>query len=470
MVHKALYGEDLSFFLLRLNAPTVRLVGDIEAVLKREGVISYCVYKIFGFYDALLRVWCTAEQRLQLIRSIQEEFSDAELIREFRVDKAYYDDWSTHRPDLTFRTMQSFMDKIEIASKEGDGSREAADVLLKEGLLHRLDVGEALGGPVDSKQLIKVYFALSRTAYHGPPDLEFENVSGAVEGLTLLKLKSVYTGDGFADYLIKGVVGRFGDVDAAVTQLLDALERRRLSFRPMTLLIANQDAPEADVIDVAHVDLGPSLSRLIRTLGGDVSMADISALNETRRQDVGAVYEEFRGEHLDAPFERFFLGMLEAGIRDDAVLFCERLSFIMRLEASVRGFLTRSLWPDFLGQDWPTEVLATTNELLRESPKKADTRTVADVSSLTLSDYVRVTDKLIAQGKVDAAAAVERMGDDWSRKLRGVLQLRNDVAHGNLYEPANSDRVMHRWREVTTSACAAGEVFNRLAQVTGDHH
>lgn len=470
VVHKALYGEDLSFFLMRLNAPTVRLVGDIEAVLKSEGIVSFCIYKVFGFYDALIRVWFTAEQRTSLIDALQDAFSDAELIREFRVDKAYYDDWSVHRPDLTFRTLQSFLSLIEKASNEGDDSAAAAETLLKRGLLHRSDGVSAFGGQVASDQLIKVYFALSRSAYHGPPDLELDAVRSAVLGTTTLQCKSIYTGDGFADYLVKGLVARYGDVDKAVSQLLDILERRRLSFRPMTLLVANQDAPEADIVDVSHVDVGSSLTRLVRTLDGDVTMVEITAMSEGRRQDVRSVFESYGIVHLDTEFERFFLGMLEAGIRDDAVLFTERLSFIMRLEAMVRSAFVRNIWPQALGPNWVPTALETADRLFAEGNAKrneASRRTFTDISSFTLSDYVRVADKLITADVIDAESVGSVLGEGWSTRLRGVFNLRNDVAHGNLYEPVESERMMKQWKELTMAACAAGEVYNCLAGTEG---
>lgn len=468
VVHKTLYGEDLSFFLLRLSAPTLGVVADLEAVLRRASIVSSCVYTVFGFYDALLRVWCTPEQRLRLIDELQNEFPDADFIREFRVDKAYYEDWSAHRHDLTFRTLQSFTGSIEAASGGATGKQDipaALELLTKEGLLHVLDPLKEFPAGIEGDQLIKLYFALSSTAFHVTA-LEPDVVRAAVSEVDILRAKSVYTGDGFCDYLVKGMVARYRDVDRAAIQLQEAIERRRLAFRTMTLLIANQDAPESDFIDVSHVDVGRSLMRLVRTLGGGTILNDLEALSESRRQDVRSVFDEFAPSLLDTAFERFFLGILEAGIRSDILMLGEKLSFITRLEALLRQFATSELWPPHLGSAWPQRVLAVANDLRREGKQRADIPGLTDPAQFTLSDYVRVTDKLVAVGEIEGPAVADRLGPDWRPSLHGILGLRNDVAHGNLYEPAKSVRIFNQWRDVARSACRAGDVYNRLVDAS----
>ncbi len=68
-----------------------------------------------------------------------------------------------------------------------------------------------------------------------------------VEALPL-KQRSLYGGIGFASYLVKGVTDDY--VAMAKVALGLASEVTGLRLRPMSLLIANSNAYEADLIDV----------------------------------------------------------------------------------------------------------------------------------------------------------------------------------------------------------------------------
>jgi hypothetical protein len=462
-VHKLLYGEDLSFFIIRLSSPPIDIVGELEKILTKANVRSFCIYKVYGFYDALIRVWCGAQQRRNVIESLQQSLPDAEFINEFRADEIYYT-WADQRTDLTFATLQPFEQGVETISLPTPDESDAnhwLEKLKSERLIHTLDIRKQFGRPVDGEHLVKLYVALSRTAFHGMPSVELATVRSTLRDVSELHAASLYTGNGFGDFMIKGIVVRYRDVDRAITKLLTALRDRRLSFRTMTLLIANHDAPEIDIVDVSHVDLGQSLMRLVRQLGSDILPA-LERQSEEKRQDVRAIYDEFASGLLGTPFERYFEGILEAGIRNDILMLGEKLSFIMRLEALLRSQMRSKLWPHGIGTDWPRRTLEVANELRRSGKTRQDVTSLTDVAQFTISDYVRVTAKLVELGELDSRAVSHALGATWETDLRDIVEVRNDVAHGNLYEPSRAAQVLSDWRQTARAACLAGRIYNRL--------
>jgi hypothetical protein len=162
-VHQILYGEDCSYFLLRLHTTKIGLTARLESIVRGVNPSSYCIYKLLGHYDALIRVWLNPAQRLALIDLLDKAYSDAESLEEFRVDEAFYGAWSEQRAHIPFRELLYHRADIEAVSRLATSSQippGEAERLESANLLHYLDPQAAFGE--DSADLVKLYLALGR--------------------------------------------------------------------------------------------------------------------------------------------------------------------------------------------------------------------------------------------------------------------------------------------------------------------
>src|SRR5947209_11213091 len=62
------YREHCRYLLLRFDGPDPADVPRIAKACDRALISSYCVYLIYGYYDVLVRVWCTAQKYERLMR------------------------------------------------------------------------------------------------------------------------------------------------------------------------------------------------------------------------------------------------------------------------------------------------------------------------------------------------------------------------------------------------------------------
>ena len=60
-------------------------------------------------------------------------------------------------------------------------------------------------------------------------------------------------------------------------------------------------------------------------------------------ESVLALFDEYRLEFVNSPFERYFLGIIEARLGDEDELLEEKLTFLQRLEQLIRTYLQRNV-------------------------------------------------------------------------------------------------------------------------------
>ena len=245
------WGEHCSYFLARFVETDSRSIESLLSQhLTRAKVSAFSIYVVFGYYDALIRTWLTPYKRTRLLEGLQD---DADSLLEFQVDRVNYT-WS--QPSVAGRarietlvpTIRAVAAALETPHELAGYSDQVCDGirdLEEQRLLHRYP-GSDVPNP------IKFFIALSRTANTPESGDTLTGLTGIVDGLQGVHNVSIYAGRGFASYLIKGVTEHLG----TVLQCADAVasHAKGLHLRPMTLMVANNDAFESDTVDTEWVE------------------------------------------------------------------------------------------------------------------------------------------------------------------------------------------------------------------------
>ncbi|HXM50196.1 MAG TPA: hypothetical protein VN956_20310 [Pyrinomonadaceae bacterium] len=437
------YEETCYYFLLRLENPTGDVVGTVGHLLARALISSFCIYELFGYYDVLVRIWATSRRRNRFIKVLESNRHFIEDAREFQASSILYL-WAKNQSIPNLEVAQHAREVTEvrqsIATHEAV-NEETLDRIISLGLAHKL--------PAREDSYIKVYIALSRTPRNLGEKHEAEYVQKIIEDAkALLEDVSIYSGIGFANYLIKAVVSEFSKIDKITTTLLAPL-LQQFQLRPMTLIIANNDAPQSDVID-SEGESSLALFHIELVLGAE-SASSINKLSSQEKESVASIFNEFNAL-LGTPFGTVFEGLLKARLQEDAFLLGEKLVVILRIESLLRQFLL-DLYKSKLGDEWFSIVKKAASLCGVASDK-------SPVKDYTLHDFLVVTDKLIAEGTMSRNNVEKVLGLGWKAKLDEVKEIRNDFAHGAIFQ---TDYVKGRWEHVARSVCKVGEIYNALS-------
>lgn len=461
------FGEDLYFFIVRAENPSPAYYGDLRDLCARSGISSYCLYKLYGYYDGLLRVWANYEKVRELRENLRNRLPEEPI--EFRVDKAYFDGWSTHIDQVDDRLLlQAEPDVVLVSTAKGDvvSIKAALERLRSQRLVHHLEPRRFFRS--GDFPLLKFYCTLGPSRLLNDFPGGTDRIREVVQGVEGIRLRSLYFGS--ADHvdvgcLIKGVVSSrdLGQLDGWIDDLYESLRAVGRDFRRQTLVIANTESPEADLVDCEGSELGLKGQMLRRMLGPDFAVK-LFDLPRGEKQHLIDLFDRYRLIFVGTQFERYFLGLIEARLSQDSELITEKLTFLLSLEASARGYMRNAVLVPQLGEGWYQKVLETARAL--EQKKKRGRAVDADATAeplLGLVEYVRVVEDLAGKGEVDMQPLVVKLGDKWAARLVGVGELRNKWAHGSLGEWLNKGTAWAGWPDVARRACEAGLVFNALS-------
>ncbi|MDX6439229.1 MAG: hypothetical protein QOF45_1812 [Gaiellaceae bacterium] len=462
-VHKY-FGEDLRFFILKLENSSTEPLRLLEGLCERAGVKSYCVYKLYGYYDALLKVWTNTEGASDLEEKL-DPGETAEIVSaiDFHVHRTFYDDWSAHAGVADDRYLTSHEKDIVLLA-EGTGSaaevRGAVDRLRGARLLHYYAPGEIFS-PRDFP-LIKFYSSVS----FGRKGEQISDIRAAVaEQFKEVRLKSLYVGAALGDNaecLVEGLIAAhdYPHLDEWTDRFYGSL---RIENR-MTLLIANPESPEVDILNTRGTGLGTNGHRL-RRLVGDKYAAMLRSLPPEEQTEIVDVFSEFRVEALNSRFERYFLGICEARIAREEELLGEKLSFLQQLERVAMTQLRAGVLQPAFGESWHTVLNEVAIELMAK--KKRQRMIELDASTkeplLGLGEAIGAVRELVNRKLVDDAVVVAQIGNEWESRLMKAVELRNKWAHGDIGSWLHRGGPWKGWPDVARRACAAGLVYNTLA-------
>jgi|GEM_PF-2652122 len=443
-VHSRHYEETLCFVMIRLHEPLHRPVADqVQDVLKAAEIKHACAYPLFGPWDALVRAWLTEPSYLRLLQILQDsvDLKSDHNIDEFRGFTAseirYFwngSDSNLLAPNKAIRTaITSNIGAIERVAENPDSPDFGTwTQLQEEGLLFpRPSMPE--GG-------VKFYTCLERTSDKLAPKKEVEAIMEAMasspidsSGIPMIERSTLYCGSGpLADYLVRSVADDFDDILALAVSFDRHLARTGL--RPMTLLVANPGAvSESDHInDRRHFT--PT----------DRSTCELLELEEelfgeiTHRQELNAlVVEACELAEKDEHLRGIHLRILRATALNDQDELQSSLSYLLNFEPVFKKRLIREFFEVF-GEDWLTQIrdICASSDDYKEH---ATTEMSKNLLGWSLGTFL-VTARAIAKLHPGFRGRLAtQLGDNWDAGTEDLVELRNDLAHGRVYEMSSLD-------------------------------
>jgi hypothetical protein len=402
------------------------------------------------------------------VRELREALRESlpEQPIEFRVDRAHYDGWSTHPASVDDRLLlHAEPDVVLVSMGKGEPAqiKEAVERLRALRLIHYMEPRKSFRS--GDFPLLKFYCTLGPSSLLNDFPGGLDRIRQVVQQIDGLKLKSVYFGS--ADHidigcLIKGVVSSrdLGQLDGWIDDLYESLRAVGRDFRRMTLVIANIESSEADLVDPEASELGLT-GQMLRRILPDHLGVQLYALSRAKRTPLIELFDKYRLALVGTHFERYFLGLIEARLSEQSALLEEKLTFLLSLESLARAYMRNAVLVPQLGDGWYQVVLETARIL--EQKKKRQRVIEADATAeplLGLVEYVRVVEELAAKGAVDPEPLAARLTSNWVKRLVDVGELRNKWAHGSLAEWLNKGGEWAGWSSVATRACEAGLVYN----------
>ena len=425
------YDETLYFVLLRLKKPLHQPISDqVRDLLDRADIRFACEYSIFGYWDALIRVWLTHGGYERLYRLLGQMHA---------------------RDDVVFETFAA--SEIRYLWNESNPGNLLGDVSVRKALLtHKRDIDTAVKTPealdaakwtelkdahlviprrevISDPEHIKFYIALERVGSDVPAHGELDAVLSAIAECDVLDFTSLYVGKAwFAAYLIRCVSPTYRGV-LDFSKLLD-IKLRHTPLRPMTLLIANLDALESDRVNDSR-SLSRRAEQTLELLGVENNPATFTNLNS---HDWDALAELVESAHQlagdDESTLRRMLAILRACMKDDHDELASALAFLPDSESFLAEYAVRS-WALTIGNHW-------FNELKRQfSSGGSDLQRSADEiqkpkDKWTAGSYAHFAVNTASFHSLFDARLKRELSVDWKAQMLSYADLRNHPAHGKL--------------------------------------
>ena len=428
-VHTHRFEERLYFFLIRLREPAHRPVADqVREVLELADLRYACEYAVFGHWDALIRVWLTRASYRRLVRVFERSDVNITEFRFFEANQIRYL-WTDSDTDLleddkeVLAAMAEHEDDIVAAVAQPETSSIWATLR---------GAGLAFSRPSASDGSVKFYMALKRVGGDMPLDTEEQAVLRAIRDSNMADRASLYIGVGtIAEYLVRCVARTYSEVLDLSASLDISLHSTRL--RPMTLLVANTDAPESDNVNdkqalseadqtsLALLDRDNDDSSALNAILVRLTQAERTALNELVRR----AYELSQG---DLVLRRKLNDMICACITNDHSALSSALAFLLDFEWFLGEYL-KPAWAAIFGEDW-------VSRLLDDFRQCGLTREIEELGKpqkdWTLGSYVHMAIATSDFSELFESRLVRQLGPEWKTQMRLLLPLRNSFAHGRL--------------------------------------
>jgi len=256
---------------------------------------------------------------------------------------------------------------------------------------------------------------------------------------------SIYSGQPFARYLVKGLVRTYDDIFLCI----DAFMRNQAfeDLRCTTYLAANRHSPESDHIDNEWRDPEGEILELYQALGADY-LRPLATLGNADRHEVAGLVMRY-GDLLETEFAPYAREAFTARIQESMQYLRRALLAITDVENALQQ-LMRRLAQDYLGKTWVQELQALASERkLSGDPKR-----------MALSATVTLLSGLGDKTPQCAEELTSTLGDDWTKKLGNIVGIRNEMAHGRL---GPSRRLSNQeWKHITQCLLDIGQIYNSV--------
>jgi hypothetical protein len=456
------YKESCRYILLRFPEPEVgSVVAKLESTMEKALIESYNVYLVYGFYDILIRAWATPQQWDRLSHLLGLTFQ-IDSHNEYHVDEVEYL-WTKHpNQDPPVRKFTKLIEDVSRKERDHEDLTEddrSLSELVGAGLLHLLQM--------DPAPAIKFFVLLTRPPYLASAKREYDDLrrmlTDDIPFIKKIKQPSIYRVNRGREYFLKFVVNDYSEILTTIKYITDAT--RGFNLRTMTLLVSNNDAPEADVVDPQWEEFPRdlvTLEELLRDVSSSVAK-HLAGLDAQTRLDVATAFrrhQDLKDEPLFRPlFEGFFLARAEQDIQ----MLSEKMIWISHLESLLRTYL-REVAQAAMESDWFKVVTAKAAAIKvpqAERPEK-----------YTLLDTVSVLAKLSKEGDLGELDLEKDLGTDWEDHIRGLvtefaggLHIRNSLAHGDFYD--QEDAYWENWPAIADRVLNAATIYVRLLKRSG---
>jgi hypothetical protein len=443
-VHEEHFDEALYFIIIRLHEPLHRPVADqIRELLKGAGIKYACAYPLFGYWDALVRVWLTPASYKRFVRVLRESAKrsnkhNIEDYRGFSASEIHYF-WSETEGNLLvpgkeiMTAITSNNSDIDLVAEKPSSSEpqilEVCERLVDEGLMFNRPP-MPLGG-------VKFYTCLERSSVYISPQREVERILEAmratpvgVDEIPMIDRSSLYCGDGsLAAYMVRSVADSFDDV----LNLAESLDRhlKDTGLRPMTLLVANPDAVYESDSANNHRHFNPSDNRTVELL--DLQHDVVAMMPAAERTELnGMVVQACELAKSEDILRELLLRILKATALNDQDEFRASIGFLLNFEPEFKKRLIREFSEAF-GEQW----LKVIRDLCAGDPSYRDhaqKEMAKDLRKWTLGTYRTTARALSSLNPKFRGWIVQQLGEDWDESIGDLLALRNDLSHGRVHE------------------------------------
>jgi hypothetical protein len=449
-VHVA-FGERCYFYVIAGNDPQRRstFTEQLELLLDSIDIESRTVHVLIGEYDALLRVWATESARQRFLRSLRSSDLHIDTFIEFASDEIWYT-FGPERRTLGPEFALSADDKINIrrvalAEHERSWPEDACDARDALAKPSRPLIFEV---PPVSGVKVFMFLAENGTALSQPRDLVI-GVLAAEAAKAEMSQVSVYSGVGFCAYVIKGWVKSFDDALPAINRIRREAKDLRLS--PWSLYAADSNVRTVgETIDAIQAELPGVLEEFLDdTVGlpeGSDSLLrrELASLPADDRDALIRIYRHAREDLRPDELPRL-VEVIAYSVLRDRKSFNRSMSYLTSIEEDLRSLVPRLL-AESMGNNWLKDAdtrgwLANDRGALDESDGLD-----GDMKKVSLASLLLV----LGRASEEWPAIADEIRDfppGWRSRTREVLKLRNQFAHGSLWDLARSRTFDGDWGE-----------------------
>jgi hypothetical protein len=463
-VHSDKFGETLYFLMLRLREPLHTPVSDqVRSLLQAAGIQFACEYVIFGWWDALIRVWLTpsAYNRLARLMTPAPE-NNIDEFHGFTATQIHYlwsgndADLLAHKPE-TLTAIAANTEAIDATAADPHHSNEKFWSALETDhlILPRSQPGN---------DGVKFYTSLQRTSQKMSVEEDVVAIKEAMVIADMAETGSLYVGAGtLADYMVRCAAKTFDDVLSLVASFDEALKSTRL--RPMTLLIANTNARESDhVNDPAPLTLEENTD--LEILGLE-DAAPLVQLQPSHRLALhGLIIKACQLPGNDHELRAKLLKSLRASVLNDFSELRETLSFLLDFEHYFRTQMINE-WTEVFGNDW-FNVIRSKCEADPRWQEHAE-KMKQPIPKWTLGTY-KFTALACSSFSPEFKARIEReLGENWAVETDNHLPIRNALSHSSLVARRQINSFDAEWVDFLDRAMSAALLCRRCMPDESDN-
>jgi hypothetical protein len=473
-VHTQHFGETLYFVMIRfrepLHRPVARQLRDLLAAVEIEYA---CEYPLFGYWDALVRVWLGQSSYRRLVRTLREKKrNNIADVRGFTVVEIDYlrlskrDDPLSADQDNLLATITTYAAAIDRLSESPDRPDiDEYQKMCEEGLLFDC--------PPPPDQSVKFYTALTRTSDEASPERDINAILRAMDA-TIIPTSNVrmtdratlYLGSGeLADYLIRCVADRYSDV-LALVEAFD-IHIKETNLRPMTLLVASSSPRESDnANDRLHLTLDDA--NAAELLGFDNPSILAKLKDDHRHEFRHLIKTACELSDTDDELRNKLLRALRATLENQSADLEQELIFLHRFEPKFNKAIEDSLIYVF-DDDWRVKVKDMCLKDKRWHKHAAEIeRLETSNAKWTIGTYL-TTATAVSESDPGFQGLLEKrfQSDNWEKETRALLDLRNKFSHGDVSLFERLDFYDGKMVKFLVSVINAGVLSRRCERIFG---